>query len=86
MIPAKPVGLVIEAEIGFQQISEVKSVAGIDLLEPLSKCSITFGAIILIALSVDEICPMPSPAPFLIKSGRRSPRSSTHPSRTYLLS
>jgi molybdate transport system substrate-binding protein len=35
MIPAEPVGLVIargEAEIGFQQISELKPIAGIDLL------------------------------------------------------
>ena len=38
MIPAEPVGLVIargEAEIGFQQISELKPIAGIDLLGPL---------------------------------------------------
>ena len=38
MIPAEPVGLVIargEAEIGFQQISELKPLAGIDLPGPL---------------------------------------------------
>jgi molybdate transport system substrate-binding protein len=38
MIPAEPVGLVIargEAEIGFQQMSELKPVSGIDLLGPL---------------------------------------------------
>jgi molybdate transport system substrate-binding protein len=38
MIPAEPVGLVIargEAEIGFQQISELKPIVGIDLLGPL---------------------------------------------------
>jgi molybdate transport system substrate-binding protein len=38
MIPAEPVGLVIargEAEIGFQQISELKPIAGIDLLGAL---------------------------------------------------
>ena len=38
MIPAEPVGLVVargEAEIGFQQISELKPIAGIDLLGPL---------------------------------------------------
>jgi molybdate transport system substrate-binding protein len=38
MIPAEPVGLVVargEAEIGFQQISELKPIGGIDLLGPL---------------------------------------------------
>jgi molybdate transport system substrate-binding protein len=38
MIPAEPVGLVVargEAEIGFQQISELKPIAGIQLLGPL---------------------------------------------------
>jgi|GEM_PF-157328 len=38
MIPAEPVGAVIargEAEIGFQQISELKPIAGIDLVGPL---------------------------------------------------
>jgi molybdate transport system substrate-binding protein len=38
MIPAEPVGAVIargEAEIGFQQVSELKPIAGIDLLGPL---------------------------------------------------
>jgi molybdate transport system substrate-binding protein len=38
MIPAQPVGLVVargEAEIGFQQISELKPIAGIQLLGPL---------------------------------------------------
>ncbi len=38
MIPAEPVGLVVargEAEIGFQQISELKPIKGIDLLGPL---------------------------------------------------
>ena len=38
MIPAEPVGAVVargEAEIGFQQISELKPIAGIDLLGPL---------------------------------------------------
>lgn len=38
MIPAEPVGEVVargEAEIGFQQISELKPIAGIDLLGPL---------------------------------------------------
>jgi molybdate transport system substrate-binding protein len=38
MIPAEPVGNVVargEAEIGFQQISELKPIAGIDLLGPL---------------------------------------------------
>lgn len=38
MIPADPVGGVVargEAEIGFQQVSELKPVAGIDLLGPL---------------------------------------------------
>jgi molybdate transport system substrate-binding protein len=38
MIPAEPVGTVVargEAEIGFQQISELKPIAGIDLLGPL---------------------------------------------------
>lgn len=38
MIPAEPVGKVVargEAEIGFQQISELKPIQGIDLLGPL---------------------------------------------------
>jgi molybdate transport system substrate-binding protein len=38
MIPAEPVGLVVargEAEIGFQQISELKSISGIELVGPL---------------------------------------------------
>ena len=38
MIPAEPVGEAVargEAEIGFQQISELKPIAGIDLLGPL---------------------------------------------------
>jgi molybdate transport system substrate-binding protein len=38
MIPAEPVGAVVargEAEIGFQQISELKPIQGIDLLGPL---------------------------------------------------
>jgi molybdate transport system substrate-binding protein len=38
MIPAEPVGLVVargEAEIGFQQISELKPIAGIDMVGPL---------------------------------------------------
>jgi molybdate transport system substrate-binding protein len=38
MIPAEPVGAVVargEAEIGFQQISELKPTAGIDLVGPL---------------------------------------------------
>ncbi len=38
MIPAEPVGQVVargEAEIGFQQISELKPIAGITLLGPL---------------------------------------------------
>ena len=38
MIPAEPVGQVVargEAEIGFQQISELKPVAGIDIVGPL---------------------------------------------------
>jgi len=38
MIPAEPVGLVVargEVEIGFQQISELKPIAGIQLLGPL---------------------------------------------------
>lgn len=38
MIPAEPVGQVVargEAELGFQQISELKAVAGLDLVGPL---------------------------------------------------
>lgn len=38
MIPAEPVGTVVargEAEIGFQQISELKPIAGIDIVGPL---------------------------------------------------
>lgn len=38
MIPAEPVGAVVargEAEVGFQQISELKPIKGIDLLGPL---------------------------------------------------
>jgi len=38
MIPAEPVGLVVargEAEIGFQQISELKPIAGIQIIGPL---------------------------------------------------
>jgi molybdate transport system substrate-binding protein len=38
MIPAEPVGAVVargEAEIGFQQLSELKPIAGIDLVGPL---------------------------------------------------
>jgi molybdate transport system substrate-binding protein len=38
MIPAEPVGLVVargEVELGFQQISELKPIAGIELLGPL---------------------------------------------------
>ena len=38
MIPAEPVGAVVargEAEIGFQQMSELKPIAGIDLVGPL---------------------------------------------------
>jgi molybdate transport system substrate-binding protein len=38
MIPAEPVGLVVargESEIGFQQISELKPIAGIELVGPL---------------------------------------------------
>ena len=38
MIPAEPVGNVVargEAEIGFQQISELKPIRGIDLVGPL---------------------------------------------------
>jgi molybdate transport system substrate-binding protein len=38
MIPAEPVGLVVargEAEIGFQQISELKPISGIELVGPL---------------------------------------------------
>jgi molybdate transport system substrate-binding protein len=38
MIPAEPVGAVVargEAEIGFQQISELKPIAGIDIVGPL---------------------------------------------------
>jgi molybdate transport system substrate-binding protein len=38
MIPAEPIGLVVargEAEIGFQQISELKPISGIDLVGPL---------------------------------------------------
>jgi molybdate transport system substrate-binding protein len=38
MIPAEPVGLVVargEAEIGFQQISELKPIAGIELVGPI---------------------------------------------------
>jgi molybdate transport system substrate-binding protein len=38
MIPAEPVGAVVargEAEIGFQQVSELKPIAGIDLVGPL---------------------------------------------------
>lgn len=38
MIPATPVGTIVargEAEIGFQQISELKPIAGIDLVGPL---------------------------------------------------
>jgi len=38
MIPAEPVGLVVargDAEIGFQQISELRPVAGIDIVGPL---------------------------------------------------
>ena len=38
MIPATPVGEIVargEAEIGFQQISELKPIKGIDLLGPL---------------------------------------------------
>ena len=38
MIPAEPVGLVVargEGEVGFQQISELKPIAGIELLGPL---------------------------------------------------
>ena len=38
MIPAEPVGGVVargDAEIGFQQISELKPIKGIDLLGPL---------------------------------------------------
>jgi molybdate transport system substrate-binding protein len=38
MMPAEPVGAVVprgEAEIGFQQVSELKAIAGIDLVGPL---------------------------------------------------
>jgi molybdate transport system substrate-binding protein len=38
MIPAEPVGAVVargDAEIGFQQISELKPIAGIELVGPL---------------------------------------------------
>jgi molybdate transport system substrate-binding protein len=38
MIPAEPVGAVVargEAEIGFQQVSELKPIAGIDLVGPM---------------------------------------------------
>jgi molybdate transport system substrate-binding protein len=38
MIPAEPVGAVVargEAEIGFQQFSELKPISGIDLVGPL---------------------------------------------------
>ncbi len=38
MIPAEPVGAVVargEAEIGFQQISELRPIKGIDLVGPL---------------------------------------------------
>jgi molybdate transport system substrate-binding protein len=38
MIPAEPVGAVVargEAEVGFQQLSELKPIAGIDLVGPL---------------------------------------------------
>jgi molybdate transport system substrate-binding protein len=38
MIPAEPVGLVVargEAEIGFQQISELKPIPGIEIVDPL---------------------------------------------------
>ena len=38
MIPAEPVGAVVargEAELGFQQISELKPISGIDLVGPL---------------------------------------------------
>ena len=38
MIPAEPIGLVVargEAEIGFQQISELKPISGIELVGPL---------------------------------------------------
>ena len=40
MIPAEPVGAVVargEAEIGFQQISELKPIGGIDLVGPLPR-------------------------------------------------
>jgi molybdate transport system substrate-binding protein len=40
MIPAEPVGLVVargEAEIGFQQISELKPIKGIEIIGPLPK-------------------------------------------------
>jgi molybdate transport system substrate-binding protein len=38
MIPAEPVGLVVargEAEIGFQQMSELKPIKGIEIIGPL---------------------------------------------------
>ena len=39
MVPAEPVGAVVargEAEIGFQRVGELKPIAGIDLVGPLS--------------------------------------------------
>ena len=60
MIPAEPIGVVVarcQAEIGFQQISELRPIAGIDLVEPLppevQKITIFSGGIVVGAREPD---------------------------------
>jgi len=82
MIPAEPVGEVVargDAEIGFQQISELKAVHGIDLVGPLpdevQKITV-FSAGIAVAAqepaagkALIGFLASPSAAPVLIKTG-----------------
>jgi molybdate transport system substrate-binding protein len=82
MIPAEPVGAVVargEAEIGFQQISELLPVPGIDLVGPLppdlQKVTVFSAAIVVGANEPDaartliKFLASPAAAPVITKSG-----------------
>jgi molybdate transport system substrate-binding protein len=82
MIPAEPVGEVVargEAEIGFQQISELKPVHGIDIIGPLplgvQKITVFSAGIATVAKApaagraLIDFLASPAAAPVLTKSG-----------------
>lgn len=92
MIPAEPVGAVVargEAEIGFQQVSELKPIAGIDLVGPLppelQKITIFSAAVVVgarepaAAKALIDFLSSPSAAAAIRESGLE-PMTSTAPS------